>query len=147
MASYKVKVNRKIFVSEETGFGVFRVTIDGSRESRVIVGNLFSLSEGDFLAIEGEESEHPRFGKQIKVGSFEFIKPQDGEGIARYLASGRFKGIGKKTAQKIVDRFGQATLRGPGKRPRAAARGPGAEAKRSSKPSGKACATAGPCAT
>jgi exodeoxyribonuclease V alpha subunit len=110
LLSYKVKVNRKIFVSEETGFGVFRVTIDGSRENRVIVGNLFSLSEGDFLEIEGEESEHPRFGKQIKVGRFEFIKPQDGEGIARYLASGRFRGIGKKTAQKIVDRFGAATF-------------------------------------
>jgi exodeoxyribonuclease V alpha subunit len=110
LLSYKVKVNRKIFVSEDTGFGVFRVTIDGTRESRIIVGSLFSLSEGDFLQIEGEESEHPRFGKQIKVGRFEFIKPQDGEGIARYLASGRFRGIGKKTAQKIVDRFGAATF-------------------------------------
>jgi exodeoxyribonuclease V alpha subunit len=110
LLSYKVKVSRKIFVSADTGFGVFRVTLDGSRESRVIVGNLFSLSEGDFLQIEGEESEHPRFGKQIKVSSFEFIKPEDGEGIARYLASGRFKGIGRKTAQKIVDRFGQETF-------------------------------------
>ncbi len=84
--------------------------MEGTRESRVIVGNLFSLSEGDFLEIEGEESEHPRFGTQIKVSSFEFIKPEDGEGMVRYLASGRFKGIGKKTAQKIVDRFGQGTF-------------------------------------
>lgn len=110
MLSFKVKVNHKIFVSQDTGFGVFKVTLDGSRESRVIVGNLFSLSEGDFLKIEGEESEHPRFGKQIKVSSYEFILPQDGEGIANYLASGRFKGIGKKTAQKIVDQFGQNTF-------------------------------------
>ncbi|MCU0236389.1 MAG: ATP-dependent RecD-like DNA helicase [Acidobacteria bacterium] len=110
MASFKVKVSRKIFISEETGFGVFRVTVDGSRESRVIVGSLSSLGEGDMLAIEGEESLHPRFGKQIKVSAFEFIKPQDGEGIARYLSSGRFKGIGRKTAQKIVDHFSQDTF-------------------------------------
>ncbi len=110
MLSYKVKVSRKIFVSADTGFGVFKVTLDGTRESRVIVGNLFSLSEGDFLQIEGEEAEHPRFGRQIKVSRFEFIKPQDSEGIARYLSSGRFKGIGKKTAQKIVERFGTATF-------------------------------------
>jgi exodeoxyribonuclease V alpha subunit len=110
LASYKVKVNRKIFVSEDTGFGVFRVTIDGSRESRVIVGSLSSLGDGDLLAIEGEESLHPRFGRQIKVSAFEFVKPQDGEGIARYLSSGRFKGIGKKTAQKIIDRFGTDTF-------------------------------------
>ena len=110
MSSYKVKVSRKIFTSPETGFGVFKVLLDSSRESRIIVGNLFSLSEGDFLLIEGEESEHPRFGRQIKVGRFEFILPQDGEGMAKYLSSGRFKGIGKKTAQKIVDHFGQQTF-------------------------------------
>jgi len=107
---FKVKISRKIFVSQETGFGVFLVRVEGSRESRVIVGNLHALSVGDFLEIEGEESEHPRFGRQIKVSRFEFIRPQDGEGIARYLASGRFKGIGKKTAQRIVDHFGQATF-------------------------------------
>lgn len=110
LPSYKVKVSRKIFTSPDTGFGVFKVLLDSSRESRVIVGNLFSLSEGDFLLIEGEEAEHPRFGKQIKVSRFEFILPQDGEGMAKYLSSGRFKGIGKKTAQKIVDHFGQQTF-------------------------------------
>lgn len=110
LPSYKVKVSRKIFTSPDTGFGVFKVLLDSSRESRVIVGNLFSLSEGDFLLIEGEEAEHPRFGKQIKVSRFEFILPQDGDGMAKYLSSGRFKGIGKKTAQKIVDHFGQQTF-------------------------------------
>jgi exodeoxyribonuclease V alpha subunit len=110
LSSYKVKVSRKIFASPDTGFGVFKVVLDNSRESRIIVGNLFSLSEGDFLLIEGEEAEHPRFGSQIKVSRFEFILPQDGEGMAKYLSSGRFKGIGKKTAQKIVDHFGQQTF-------------------------------------
>jgi len=110
LLSYKVKVSRKIFTSPDTGFGVFKVVLDSSRESRIIVGNLFSLSEGDFLLIEGEEAEHPRFGRQIKVSRFEFILPQDGEGMTKYLSSGRFKGIGKKTAQKIVDHFGQQTF-------------------------------------
>jgi len=110
LPTFKVKVSRKIFVSQESGFGVFLVRVEGTRESRVIVGSLHALSVGDFLEVEGEETEHPRFGKQIKVGRFEFIKPEDGEGIARYLSSGRFKGIGRKTAQKIVDQFGPATF-------------------------------------
>ena len=110
LSTYKVKVSRKIFSSPDTGFGVFKVLLDGSRESRIIVGNLFSLSEGDFLLIEGEEAEHPRFGAQIKVSRFEFILPEDGAGMTKYLASGRYKGIGKKTAQKIVDHFGQQTF-------------------------------------
>jgi exodeoxyribonuclease V alpha subunit len=110
LPSFKVKVSRKIFTSPDTGFGVFKVLLDGSRENRIIVGNLFSLSEGDFLIVEGEEAEHPRFGSQIKVSRFEFILPQDGEGMVKYLSSGRFKGIGKKTAQKIVVHFGQQTF-------------------------------------
>ncbi len=110
MPSYKVKVSRKIFSSEDTGFGVFKVLLDGSRENRIIVGNLFSVSEGDFLLIEGEEAEHPRFGSQIKVSRFESVLPEDGDGMVKYLSSGRFKGIGKKTAAKIVDQFGQQTF-------------------------------------
>ena len=110
MPAYKVKISRRIFTSPDTGFGVFKVTLDGSRESRVIVGNLFSLSEGDWLLIEGEESDHPRYGPQIKVSRFELIPPGDDEGVAKYLSSGRFKGIGKKTAQKIVAHFGAQTF-------------------------------------
>ena len=127
MLSYKVKVNRKIFVSEDTGFGVFRVTIDGSRESRVIVGNLFSLSEGDFLQIEGEESEHPRFGKQIKVSRFEFIKPQDGEGIARYLSSGPLQRHRQENGPEDRRPLRPAYLRRAGEHSGTAARGPGPE--------------------
>ena len=110
MPVYKARVSRKIFVSQETGFGVFLARLEGARESRVIVGNLHALSVGDLLEIEGEESEHPRFGRQIKVSRFEFVKPQDAEGIVRYLASGRFKGIGRKTAQRIADHFGPTTF-------------------------------------
>ncbi len=110
MPTFRVKVSRRIFVSQESGFGVFLVRVEGQRESRVIVGSLHALSVGDSLEIEGEETDHPRFGRQIKVSRFEFVRPADGEGIARYLASGRFKGIGPKTAQKIVDCFGQATF-------------------------------------
>jgi exodeoxyribonuclease V alpha subunit len=110
LPSFKAKVSRRIFSSPDTGFGVFRVLLEGSRESRVIVGNLSSLNEGDFLLVEGEEAEHQRFGSQIKVSRFEFILPQDGAGMVKYLASGRYKGIGKKTAQRIVDHFGQQTF-------------------------------------
>lgn len=110
LPAYKVKVSRRIFSSADTGFGVFKVTLDGSRQSRVIVGNLFSLREGDWLQIEGEEADHPRYGSQIKVSRFELIPPGDDEGITKYLSSGRFKGIGKKTAQKIVAHFGAQTF-------------------------------------
>jgi exodeoxyribonuclease V alpha subunit len=106
----KVKVQKKIFFSEESGYGVFKVTVKGAKEPAVIVGNLFDVNEGDFLEIDGEEILHPTYGKQIKVRNFKSILPEDKEGIIKYLSSGRIKGLGKKTAEKIVDRFGASTL-------------------------------------
>ncbi len=106
----KVKVQKKIFVSQESGFGVFKVSVQGKQQGLVIVGNLFDVNEGDFLEIEGESTRHPRFGEQVKVAKFEFILPQDSDGVIRYLSSGRIKGLGKKTAEKIYDHFGEQTL-------------------------------------
>ncbi len=74
-----------------------------------MVGSLIDVNEGDFLEISGEEVVHPRFGKQIKVNSYQPILPQDEEGVINYL-SGRIKGIGRKTAEKIVKRFGEKTF-------------------------------------
>jgi exodeoxyribonuclease V alpha subunit len=106
----KVKVQKKIFFSEESGYGVFKVTVKGAKEPSVIVGNLFDVNEGDFLEITGEEILHPTYGKQIKVQGYKSILPEDKEGIITYLSSGRIKGLGKKTAEKIVDRFGASTI-------------------------------------
>lgn len=106
----KVKVQKKIFFSEESGYGVFKVSVKGAKEPVVIVGNLFDVNEGDYLEIKGEEINHPTYGKQLKVQEFKAILPDDKEGIIAYLSSGRFKGLGKKTAEKIVDHFGTDTI-------------------------------------
>ncbi len=106
----KIRIKRKIFISEENGFGVFsgKSTPDGSK--RIIVGNLFDVREGDTIEVSGEEIFHPRFGIQIKVNTYTNILPEDNEGIVKFLSSGRIKGIGRKTAQKIVERFGNQTF-------------------------------------
>jgi exodeoxyribonuclease V alpha subunit len=110
VAQFKVKVLKKIFYSEETGFSVSRVSVQGQRENTTIVGNLFDVNEGDFLEIEGEVVNHPKFGEQIKVNTSKSILPQDRDGMVKYLSSGRIKGIGKKIAEKIVDRFCHETF-------------------------------------
>ncbi len=107
---FKIKIRKKIFVSEETGFGVFSGKIEPSGEERIIVGSLFDIREGDKIEIEGEETFHPKFGKQIRVNSFKNLLPDDNEGIIRFLSSGRIKGVGRKTAEKIVNEFGKETF-------------------------------------
>lgn len=110
MPEFKVRVSRKIFTAADSGFSVFKVSILGSRESVTVVGRLPEVKVGDFLLLEGEEVDHPKFGHQIRVDQFQFFLPQDEEGIGQFLSSGRIKGIGPKTAQKIINRFGSRTL-------------------------------------
>lgn len=54
--------------------------------------------------------DHPKYGIQYNVESYEIKEPSDIESLVIYLSSGMFKGIGEKTAKKIVERFGTDTL-------------------------------------
>lgn len=53
---------------------------------------------------------HPKYGKQFKVTSYEEVIESNEKSIMEYLSSGLIKGIGKKTAEKIVNHFGLDTL-------------------------------------
>ena len=56
-------------------------------------------------------TEHPTYGQQFKVTSFEEKAPEDEEAIERYLGSGAIKGIGLAMAARIVRRFKEDTFR------------------------------------
>jgi len=104
---YRVKVIRRIFFSEDSGFGVFTAHFSKNGDRLVIAGLLAGVEAGDQLDIEGEEVFHPRFGRQVKVHSFCHFIPTDLDGLKAFLGSGRFKGVGVKTAQKLIDGFGR----------------------------------------
>ena len=112
MLAIKVRIVKKIFYSQESGFGVFKISAKGEGRSipQIITGTFFNVMEGDFLEIEGELVNHPRYGQQIQVHAFHFSLPQDKDGMVNYLASGRIKGVGLKTAAKIVAQFGESTF-------------------------------------
>jgi len=110
LVSGRIRLKKRVFFAPDTGFAVFTALFLESGGIRTVVGTLTGVHEGDLLQIEGEESAHPRFGNQVRITKFEALPPEDKEGIVRYLSSGRIKGVGKKTARKIVDRFGGSTL-------------------------------------
>ena len=56
-------------------------------------------------------TDHPTYGTQFKVVSFEEKAPEDQEAIERYLGSGAIKGIGLAMAARIVRRFREDTFR------------------------------------
>ncbi len=103
-------IERFTFRNPDTGWAVVRLRDETSGSLVTVVGPLAQLHEQQRLTVRGKESEHPRFGTQVKVETFESIAPTSLEGIEAYLASGLVKGIGPVTARNIVARLGAETL-------------------------------------
>lgn len=99
-------VERIIYQNEENGYAICLLgTSDGDEVT--VVGTLPFISEGDSLSVCGRWVHNPKYGRQFRADSFERKLPADEESILRYLASGAIKGIGTKTAMKIVEEFGE----------------------------------------
>ncbi len=110
MEELRGSILRFIYQNKENGYAVARYKPDSHLSDIIIVGNLFHVYPGDTLVATGVWINHPTFGEQFKVSTYQIIPPQTTEGIKKYLASGLLKGIGPKTAERIVARFGEETL-------------------------------------
>lgn len=97
------------FTSEESGYAVLGVTVDG--EAATAVGTMLGPHPGDTVKLHGEWATVPRWGTQFKFDSYETALPTDAAQAEAYLSSGRIPGIGPATARAIVKRFGDDTLR------------------------------------
>ena len=75
------------------------------------VGIFSTIAEGENIEATGDYTDHPTYGTQFKVVSFEEKAPEDQEAIERYLGSGAIKGIGLAMAARIVRRFKEDTFR------------------------------------
>ncbi len=93
------------FHSPQNGFTVLRIIDSSNKKVVVVTGTLPELSVGENLRFEGEWGRHPKFGEQFKAIHFEIVETGN-KNFAAYLGSGLFPGIGPKTAQTMVDTFG-----------------------------------------
>lgn len=101
-------VEEIVFQNVENGFTVLAVSVDGELVSAV--GTLPELSPGEELSLRGRWDEHNLFGRQFKIEEFERRMPETTAGLLKYLSSGAIKGIGPKTAVRIIERFGDNTF-------------------------------------
>ena len=102
-------VSEITYSAPNTAFKVLKFQTDDTEE--IVVGSLFSVSEGEMLEISGEWTVHPIYGKQFKAVSFTSIEPGDEEAMIRYLGSGLIKGVGPTLAKRIVKEFGKDTFK------------------------------------
>ena len=109
MATVNGYVEKIKYRNEENGYSILNVTADG--EEYVLVGTFPYISEGDFIEASGREVEHPIYGDQIQVESYELKAPEDTASMERYLGSGAIRGVGAALAARIVRRFKADTFR------------------------------------
>lgn len=98
-----------IFHNDDNGYAVFDFKSDDGDEI-ICVGTVPQIRRGDMLKLTGGMVIHPTYGLQFKVEFYERVVPTTAVAIEKYLSSGIVKGIGPKTAKKIVDKFGAATF-------------------------------------
>lgn len=102
-------VEHIIYRNADNGYTVLNLV---SGEDEITCVGIFSaIAEGENIEAQGEYTEHPTYGQQFKVTSFEEKAPEDEEAIERYLGSGAIKGIGLVMAARIVRRFKEDTFR------------------------------------
>ena len=102
-------VEHIIYRNTDNGYTVLNLVSD--EEEITCVGIFSTISEGENIEASGEYTEHPTYGKQFKVESFEEKAPEDEAAIERYLGSGAIHGVGAALAARIVRHFKDDTFR------------------------------------
>ena len=75
----------------------------------IVTGTMADVIEGEEYTFWGQIVQHSKYGQQLQITRYERAKPTS-KGLVKYFSSSHFKGIGLKTAQKIVDMYGENTI-------------------------------------
>lgn len=105
------KLKVVVFHNRENLYSVIKIKIDEDDKNYLtVVGNFNIPNTTNNYKFIGEYNVHPRFGSQFVATSYEELLPTSKEEIERYLSSPLFKGIGKKTAEKITNLLGDDAI-------------------------------------
>lgn len=104
----KGQISEIIYQNEVNSYTIAEFETD--EELITVVGYLPFINKGDSLKLVGGFVNHPDYGRQFKIQTFEKIMPETLEALERYLSGGIIKGVGPATAKRIVDTFKEETL-------------------------------------
>ncbi len=104
----KGQISEIIYQNEVNSYTIAEFETDKNLET--IVGYLPFINKGDSLKLIGNFVNHPDYGRQFKIQTFEKIMPETLEALEKYLAGGIIKGVGPATAKRIVNKFKEETI-------------------------------------
>lgn len=109
-----------MFHSEENLYTVCKIDVLDSSEPLnifqmdddylTVTGYMVKPVRGEEIRFFGTFKEHPRYGRQYVVKSYEKMESISIAGLVEYLASDLFNGVGIKTATNIVAKLGKDAI-------------------------------------
>jgi exodeoxyribonuclease V alpha subunit len=106
----KAIVKTVTFHNPDNGYSVLRLTDAQSQKVFTAVGKFPKLSPGEILDLEGEWTQHDKFGEQFKATAYKLLAPDNKDAMERYLGGGLLKGVGPALAKRLVAVFGLETF-------------------------------------
>lgn len=103
-------VERVTFHNESNGWSVLKVKCFNDFDVTSVIVHQTKVFAGATMKFHGYWSNHPKFGRQFTASRSEERKPASSAALEKYLGSGLIKGVGPKTAKRIVAHFGKNTL-------------------------------------
>ena len=110
----KGTVEMILFQNNENYYTLLKVDVQESNgdfdDMVTVVGYFPNMVEDETYLFKGSVVQHPKYGKQLKAETFQKEIPQTKDAVIAYLSSDLFKGIGKKTAELIVETIGENAI-------------------------------------
>ena len=100
-----------LYSNPENGFIIGTFLTENTIRPVTVKGIVYNNVVHETLNLKGNWENHKIYGRQFSFREFMPVAPTSEEGMIRYLSSEIFKGIGKKTAQRIVNKFGNDTFK------------------------------------
>lgn len=109
------QVQSEIFTSPDSFYKVLIVSVedanfDWHRPEITVTGSFGDLTDDQTYRFEGQLIEHPRYGQQFQATAYHVNRPTSKDGLVDFLSGKQFPGVGKKTAEKIVDQLGTGAI-------------------------------------
>ena len=104
-------VDRVTYHNPDNGWSVLRVLpFNNPHQQETVIVHQTKVFAGATMEFHGAWIIHPKFGRQFKATKAVEKKPATTAALEKYLGSGLIKGVGPKTAKKIVNHFKEKTL-------------------------------------
>jgi len=109
------KVAAVFFSSADSFYKVLLVkvaeqNIDWSEDEIVVTGSFADIQEEATYRFTGKPVRHPKYGTQFQADNYQNETPTSRSGLIAYLSGDDFPGLGKRTAERIVDTLGNDAI-------------------------------------